>query len=103
MMYISVSERTQEIGIRMAVGASQTQILWQFLIEAILLTISGGMIGYLLGLGIAMGVSSFLPFKESVSLSTFLLAFGTSTIVGLIFGILPAKTASNKNLIDILR
>lgn len=103
MMYISVSERTQEIGIRMAVGASQTQILWQFLIEAILLTISGGMIGYLFGLGIAMGISSFLPFKASVSLSTFLLAFGTSTIVGLIFGILPAKTASNKNLIDILR
>lgn len=103
MMYISVSERTQEIGIRMAVGASQTQILWQFLIEAILLTISGGMIGYLFGLGIAIGISSFLPFKASVSLSTFLLAFGTSTIVGLIFGILPAKTASNKNLIDILR
>ncbi|WP_420063193.1 ABC transporter permease [Leuconostoc lactis] len=103
MMYISVSERTQEIGIRMAVGASQTQILWQFLIEAILLTISGGMIGYLFGLGIAMGISSFLPFKASVSLSTFLLAFGTSTIVGLIFGILPAKTASNNNLIDILR
>ena len=103
MMYISVSERTQEIGIRMAVGASQTQILWQFLIEAILLTISGGMIGYLLGLGMAMGISSFLPFKASVSLSTFVLAFGTSTIVGLIFGILPAKTASNKNLIDILR
>lgn len=103
MMYISVSERTKEIGIRMAVGASQTQILWQFLIEAILLTISGGMIGYLFGLGIAMGISSFLPFKASVSLSTFLLAFGTSTIVGLIFGILPAKTASNKNLIDILR
>lgn len=87
----------------MSVGASQTQILWQFLIEAILLTISGGMIGYLFGLGIAMGISSFLPFKACVSLSTFLLAFGTSTIVGLIFGILPAKTASNKNLIDILR
>lgn len=103
MMYISVSERTKEIGIRMAVGASQTQILWQFLIEAILLTISGGMIGYLLGLGIAMGISALLPFKASVSLSTFILAFGTSTIVGLIFGILPAKTASNKNLIDILR
>ena len=103
MMYIAVSERTQEIGIRMAVGASQQQILWQFLIEAVMLTLSGGMIGYLAGLGIAMGVSAFLPFKASVSISTFLLAFGTSTIVGLVFGILPAKTASNKNLIDILR
>ncbi|MCQ6658906.1 ABC transporter permease [Leuconostoc citreum] len=103
MMYIAVSERTQEIGIRMAVGASQNQILWQFLIEAVLLTLSGGMIGYLDGLGIAMGISVFLPFKASVSLATFILAFGTSTVVGLVFGILPAKTASNKNLIDILR
>lgn len=103
MMYIAVSERTQEIGIRMAVGASQQQILWQFLIEAVMLTLSGGMIGYLSGLGIAMGVSVFLPFTATVSLSTFLLAFGTSTAVGLVFGILPAKTASNKNLIDILR
>lgn len=103
MMYIAVSERTQEIGIRMAVGASQNQILWQFLIEAVLLTLSGGMIGYLGGLGIAMGISVFLPFKASVSLATFILAFGTSTVVGLVFGILPAKTASNKNLIDILR
>ncbi|ETI99362.1 MAG: ABC-type antimicrobial peptide transport system, permease component [Leuconostoc sp. DORA_2] len=103
MMYIAVSERTLEIGIRMAVGASQNQILWQFLIEAVLLTLSGGMIGYLGGLGIAMGISVFLPFKASVSLATFILAFGTSTVVGLVFGILPAKTASNKNLIDILR
>lgn len=103
MMYIAVSERTQEIGIRMAVGASQNQIVWQFLIEAVLLTLSGGMIGYLGGLGIAMGISVFLPFKASVSLATFILAFGTSTVVGLVFGILPAKTASNKNLIDILR
>lgn len=103
MMYIAVSERTQEIGIRMAVGASQNQILWQFLIEAIMLTLSGGVIGYLGGLAIAMGISVFLPFKASVSLSTFLLAFGTSTIVGLIFGILPAKTASNRNLVDILK
>ncbi len=103
MMYIAVSERTLEIGIRMAVGASQNQILWQFLIEAVLLTLSGGMIGCLGGLGIAMGISVFLPFKASVSLATFILAFGTSTVVGLVFGILPAKTASNKNLIDILR
>lgn len=103
MMYISVSERTQEIGIRMAVGATQRQILWQFLIEAIILTLMGGMIGYLGGIGLAQVISSFLPFKAIVTFTTFLLAFGTSTIIGLIFGILPAKTASNKNLIEILR
>lgn len=76
-------------------------ILWQFLIESVMLTLSGGIIGYLVG--IEMGISAFLPFKASDSLSTFPLAFGTSTVVGLVFGILPAKTASNKNLIDILR
>ena len=103
MMYISVSERTQEIGIRMAVGATQRQILWQFLTEAIILTLTGGMIGYLSGIGIAKIISAFLPFKAIITFSTFLLAFGTSTIIGLIFGILPAKTASNKNLIEILR
>ncbi|BDR55606.1 ABC transporter permease [Xylocopilactobacillus apis] len=103
MMYISVSERTQEIGIRMAVGATQRQILWQFLIEAVTLTLIGGMVGYLSGLGIARAVSNFMPFKASVTFSTFLLAFGTSTIIGIVFGILPAKTASNKNLIEILR
>lgn len=103
MMYISVSERNQEIGIRMAVGATQRQILCQFLVEAVMLTLTGGMLGYLSGLGIARVVSNFMPFKSTVSISTFLLAFGTSTFIGLIFGILPAKTASNKNLIEILR
>jgi len=73
------------------------------LIEAILLTISVGMIGYLFGLGIAMGISFFLPFKVSIPLSTFLLVFVKLTVVWSIYSILPAKTDSNKNLIDILR
>ena len=103
MMYISVSERTQEIGIRMAVGATQRQVMWQFLIEAIMVTLTGGMIGYLCGIGFAKLASNFLPFKGIVTMTTFLLAFGTSTFIGIVFGILPAKTASNKNLIEILR
>jgi len=73
------------------------------LIESILLTISAGMIDYLFGLGITIRILFFLPFKVSVSVSTFLLVFGTSAFVWSIYGISPAKTASSKNLIDILR
>lgn len=103
MMYISVSERTKEIGIRLAIGATPTLIMWQFLLEAIILTVSGGLIGFALGYGTAVLISLILPFKAVVTLNTFLLAFGVSSSVGLVFGILPAKQASEKNLIDILR
>lgn len=103
MMYISVSERTKEIGIRLAIGATPTLIMWQFLLEAIILTVSGGLIGFALGYGTAALISLMLPFKAVVTLNTFLLAFGVSSSVGLVFGILPAKQAANKNLIDILR
>lgn len=102
-MYISVSERTQEIGIRLAVGATQRAIMAQFLIEAIILTVIGGVIGFGLGVGIAAIISAFIPYKAVVSLSSVILALGVSTTVGLVFGILPAKQAANKNLIDILR
>lgn len=103
MMYISVSERTQEIGIRLAVGATQRAIMAQFLIEAIILTVIGGVIGFGLGVGIAAIISVFIPYKAVVSLSSVILALGVSTTVGLVFGILPAKQAANKNLIDILQ
>ena len=109
MMYISVSERTQEIGIRLAVGATPTNIMLQFLIEAMVLTVTGALIGFVLGAGLSHLVAS-LPslgggskIKAHVTLNAFLLAFGVSSAVGLIFGILPARQAANKNLIDILR
>lgn len=105
MMYISVSERTQEIGIRLAVGATQTNIMWQFLMEAIMLTVGGGLIGFALGWGLSTLISVFLPYgiHAVVTVTDFLLAFSVSTIVGVIFGILPASQASKRNLIDILR
>ena len=105
MMYISVSERTQEIGIRLAIGATPRNILMQFLLEAIMLTVSGGLIGFVLGWFLANGIAVFIPgnIKAVVTLNSFLLAFGVSTAVGVIFGILPARQAANKNLIDILR
>lgn len=103
MMYISVSERTQEIGIRLAVGATSRQIMWQFLLEAVALTLTGGLIGFVLGAVLAIVISRFLPFTAIVTFGHFLLAFGVSTAVGIIFGLLPARQAANKNLIDILR
>ncbi|MCH3921516.1 ABC transporter permease [Limosilactobacillus sp.] len=111
MMYISVSERTQEIGIRLAVGATPANIMMQFLIEAVVLTVTGGLLGFLGGAGLAHliapllshSIGSGIHIHAHITLNAFLLAFGTSAAVGLIFGILPARQAANKNLIDILR
>lgn len=111
MMYISVSERTQEIGIRLAVGATPLNIMMQFLVEAVALTVTGGLLGFLGGAGLAhllapllsSSIGGGIHIHAHVSLTAFLLAFGTSAAVGLIFGILPARQAANKNLIDILR
>jgi putative ABC transport system permease protein len=103
MMYISVSERTQEIGIRLAIGATPQNVLWQFLLEALMLTVSGGLIGFGIGAGLAFLISMALPFTAIVTVGSFALSVGVSTLVGIVFGLLPAKQAANKNLIEILR
>jgi len=103
MMYISVSERTQEIGIRLAIGATPQNVLWQFLLEALMLTVSGGLIGFGIGVGLAFLISMALPFTAIVTIGSFALSVGVSTLVGIVFGLLPAKQAANKNLIEILR
>lgn len=111
MMYISVSERTQEIGIRLAVGATPFNIMMQFLAEAVVLTVTGGLLGFLGGAGLAHllapllsnSIGSGIHIHAHITMTAFLMAFGTSAAVGLIFGILPARQAANKNLIDILR
>lgn len=103
MMYISVSERTQEIGVRLALGATPKNIMMQFLLEAIILTVSGGVIGLVIGTSVAAVASMAMPFRAIVTPASVSLAFGVSTAVGIVFGLLPAKQAANKNLIDILR
>ncbi|WP_230910411.1 ABC transporter permease [Weissella cibaria] len=103
MMYISVSERTQEIGVRLALGATPKNIMMQFLLEAIILTVSGGVIGLVIGTSVAAVASMAMPFRAIVTPASVALAFGVSTAVGIVFGLLPAKQAANKNLIDILR
>jgi putative ABC transport system permease protein len=103
MMYISVSERTKEIGIRRALGANAKSIKLQFLFEGIVLTVSGGIIGYILGILIAFGASFALPFSVRPDMMTVFISIGTSVLIGVGFSYLPASAAAKKELIDILK
>lgn len=103
IMLVSVIERTKEIGIRMAVGAKQKDIMIHFVIEALLLSIIGGTAGILLGIGILKIASSVTNLQTFVSTSAILIAFLFSAIVGVFFGYYPAKKASKLNPIEALR
>ena len=103
IMLVSVTERTREIGIRMALGARRRDILLQFLIEAIVLCLIGGIIGTLLGVGGACLVAKLAKWPPLISWSTVLLAFFFSAGIGVIFGLLPANKASLMDPIEALR
>jgi len=103
IMLVSVAERTREIGIRKAVGASNQNILTQFLVESIFLALIGGIIGILFGLILAWLISVVSPLKASVSFWMILLGFGFSAAVGIFFGIYPARRAAGLNPIEALR
>ena len=103
MMLTTVTERTREIGLRKAIGAKKRDINKQFLIEAIMLTFIGGVIGVILGWLISFGVTYLGILQASVSLSSVLLAFGVSAGIGIVFGYYPARRAANLNPIDALR
>ncbi|MDR3600443.1 MAG: ABC transporter permease [Desulfosporosinus sp.] len=103
IMLVSVTERTREIGIRKAVGAKSTDILMQFLIEAIVLSVLGGGIGIVLGTAGSSLIGSVLKMSTSVSLTSVLVAFGFSGGIGIIFGVFPAKKAASMDPIDALR
>ncbi len=103
MMLTTVTERTREIGLRKAIGAKKRDINLQFLAEAILLTFIGGTLGVILGWLISFAVTYFKILETSVSLSSVLLAFGVSALIGIVFGYYPARRASNLNPIDALR
>lgn len=103
MMLTTVTERTREIGLRKAIGAKSGHISTQFLVEAVVLTFLGGVIGVLLGWIISIAVSSFAGIATSVSISSVLLAFGVSAAIGIIFGYYPARRAAGLNPIEALR
>jgi len=103
IMLVSVTERTREIGVRIAIGAKKREIRQQFLIESIFISFLGGFIGILLGAGISMGVSKLGGWDMIISIPAILLAFGFSVMVGVFFGFYPANKAANLNPIDALR
>lgn len=103
IMYVSVTERTREIGLRMSIGAKGRDILAQFLIEAILLSVTGGLIGVLVGVGLAYLIQLLGLMTVSVQAWTIILSFAVCTITGVFFGWYPAKKASNLDPIEALR
>ncbi|MDY6489054.1 MacB family efflux pump subunit [Acinetobacter faecalis] len=104
IMLVSVTERTQEIGVRMAVGARQSDILQQFLIEAILVCILGGILGVLLSLGIGQLITHFAggSFQMAYSTTSIVAAFVCSSLIGIVFGFIPARNAAQLNPVDAL-
>ena len=103
IMLVSVTERTREIGIRIAVGAQPVAIKLQFLIEAVTLSLLGGIIGVIAGVGISRLVEVFADFKAIVSPGSIVLAFGVSFAIGVFFGFYPAQKAASLDPIDALR
>ena len=103
IMLVSVTERTREIGLKKALGAKKSNILVQFLTEAAVLTSMGGVIGIIVGIGLAYAISSIAQTPVAISGPAIIIAVGFSIAVGLIFGLLPSINAANLNPIDALR
>jgi ABC-type antimicrobial peptide transport system permease subunit len=103
IMLVSVTERTREIGIRKAVGAKNKDILFQFLVESVVLSITGGILGILFAVAVSVILNRFTILEPVISAFPIILAITFSTIVGLFFGIYPAMRAARLNPIAALR
>ena len=103
IMLVSVTERTREIGIRMSVGARGRDILTQFLIEALVLSLLGGLLGIALGVGGSLAISGFAKWPTIITAFSIILSFGFSIAIGIFFGFYPARKAAMLNPIDALR
>ncbi|PTQ88164.1 ABC transporter permease [Agitococcus lubricus] len=103
IMLVSVTERTREIGIRMAIGARQRDVLSQFLLESVMISVTGGIIGLLVGMGCAQLVGSMWQTSVSVSMDAVILAFSVAAVTGVSFGFYPAYKASRLDPIEALR
>ena len=103
IMMVSVTERTREIGIRKAIGATYNNVMLQFLIESTMISVIGGIIGIFLGIGLARAISQFGNFTTVISALSIVVSFGFSLFVGIVFGMLPARKAARLDPIDALR
>jgi putative ABC transport system permease protein len=103
IMLASVLERIKEIGLRLSIGAKKSDIIYQFLFESVMISVSGGIIGIILGISMALIVAKFAEIPTVISFSSVLVSFGVAATVGLIFGITPAKRAAEQDPITSLR
>lgn len=103
IMYVSVTERTREIGLRMSIGARGMDILLQFLFEAILLSVTGGVIGVIVGIGASLMVQSLFAWPIFIQWYTVFLSFAVCTATGIFFGWYPARKAANLDPIEAIR
>jgi putative ABC transport system permease protein len=103
IMLVSVTERTREIGLRMAVGAKAPDVLYQFLVEALVLSLLGGLIGVSLGFGVAQAITQLFDWPTMVSLDAVVVAFGFAALTGVFFGFYPARKAAQLDPIESLR
>jgi ABC-type antimicrobial peptide transport system permease subunit len=102
-MLVSVTERTREIGIRRAVGARSSDVLMQFLVEAVTLGVAGGVMGIAVGFIVSVVITFTLKWQANVSFTAVALSFGVAAATGIFFGFYPARRASRLNPIDALR
>ena len=103
IMFVSVKERTKEIGLRMAIGAKGKDILLQFLIESVLISITGGILGVFIGLGATFAIKQFAGWPVSITMSSIVISFAVCTITGVFFGWYPARKAAQSDPINALR
>lgn len=103
IMLVSVTERTREIGLRLAVGARRREVMLQFVVEAMVLSLLGGAVGVVVGIGAARGLTALMEWPTQIAPDTVVMAFGIAAAVGLIFGYYPARRASRLDPIDALR
>ena len=103
IMFVSVTERTREIGTRLAIGATSTDVLWQLLIEALAISLVAGTGGIIIGLIVCKLITWLAGWSTVVTASSIIISFAVCTFIGIFFGWYPARKASNLNPIDALR